>query len=53
MFGCGTGNLLFYHAAPGQPMPISMTPTPETIDLLIEARWIATVESDETRNNFV
>jgi len=28
-----------------------MTPTPETIDLLIEARWIATVESDEILHN--
>lgn len=28
-----------------------MTPTPETIDLLIEARWIATVDQDETLKN--
>ncbi|WP_245580547.1 TRZ/ATZ family hydrolase [Azonexus hydrophilus] len=28
-------------------MPNSMTPTPETIDLLIEARWIAPVDTDE------
>jgi len=32
-------------------MPFSMTPTPETIDLLIEARWIATVDTDEVLVN--
>lgn len=28
-----------------------MTPTPENIDLLIEARWIATVDTDEVLKN--
>jgi 5-methylthioadenosine/S-adenosylhomocysteine deaminase len=32
-------------------MPISMTPTPENIDLLIEARWIATVDTNEVLKN--
>jgi 5-methylthioadenosine/S-adenosylhomocysteine deaminase len=32
-------------------MPFSMTPTPENIDLLIEARWIATVDTDEVLKN--
>ena len=32
-------------------MPISMTNTPEVIDLLIEARWVATVESDTVLKN--
>lgn len=32
-------------------MPNSMTPTPQTIDLLIEARWIATVDTDEVLKN--
>lgn len=32
-------------------MPISMTPTPENIDLLIEARWIATVDTNQVLKN--
>ena len=32
-------------------MPFFMTTTPEPIDLLIEARWIATVESNAVLKN--
>ena len=33
------------------PLPLSMTTTPESADLLIEARWIATVEPDAVLTN--
>jgi 5-methylthioadenosine/S-adenosylhomocysteine deaminase len=33
------------------PTPFSMTTTPESIDLLIEARWIAAVEPDVVYHN--
>ncbi len=47
MFGCSTRNLLVYHAVNATLQPIAMTENPENIDLLIEARWIAPIDTNE------